>query len=124
MPTVGGELPRYTCHKEVHALKIGAVVRETMPAFQRPTCRGSFAFGSACGHCERCTWEQAHGPRLGATIIPADTSYAPFDVDGAYFSKHQPEAGGYYVVYADGYKSFSPAEAFEAGYTRVEDTAF
>lgn len=35
----------------------------------------------------------------------------------AYFAKHQPQVGGYYVVYADGYRSFSPAEAFEAGYS-------
>ena len=28
-----------------------------------------------------------------------------------------PEVGGYYVVYEDGYKSFSPAGAFESGYT-------
>ena len=33
--------------------------------------------------------------------------------------KHQPTVGGYYVVYKDGYKSFSPADAFESGYTRV-----
>ena len=29
------------------------------------------------------------------------------------------KVGGYYVVYEDGYKSFSPAEAFESGYKRV-----
>lgn len=40
-------------------------------------------------------------------------------VDGAYLRKHQPSAGGYYVKYADGYESWSPAEAFEEGYTRV-----
>lgn len=33
--------------------------------------------------------------------------------------KHQPQVGGYYVVYDDGYQSFSPAKAFEEGYTRV-----
>jgi len=37
-----------------------------------------------------------------------------------YFNKHDPQPGGYYVVYADGYESYSPAEAFETGYTRVE----
>lgn len=26
---------------------------------------------------------------------------------------------GYYVVYDGGYKSFSPAEAFEGGYTKI-----
>lgn len=29
------------------------------------------------------------------------------------------EAGGYLVQYADGYRSFSPAKAFEEGYTRI-----
>ena len=37
-----------------------------------------------------------------------------------WYEKHKPEVGGYYVVYEDGYKSFSPAEPFEAGYTRVK----
>lgn len=55
-----------------------------------------------------------------AVITPAEAGYAPFLVDAAYVRKHAPEAGGYYVVYADGYRSFSPAEAFEDGYTRIE----
>lgn len=43
----------------------------------------------------------------------------PLPIDAAFWEKHKPQAGGYYVVYEDGYKSFSPAEAFESGYTRV-----
>ena len=39
--------------------------------------------------------------------------------DLEYVRKHNPKVGGYYVVYQDGYKSWSPAEAFEDGYTRV-----
>lgn len=54
-----------------------------------------------------------------ATIHPVDRDYARFDVPAEYREKHDPEAGGYYVVYDDGYKSFSPAAAFEAGYTRI-----
>jgi hypothetical protein len=53
------------------------------------------------------------------TMVPADEGYAPFVLDGAYCIKHNPQVGGYYVVYADGYKSFSPAAAFEAGNTRI-----
>jgi hypothetical protein len=55
----------------------------------------------------------------GFTITPEDAGYAPFEVDGQYLAKHVPHVGGYYVVYADGYKSFSPAKAFEDGYTRI-----
>jgi len=40
-------------------------------------------------------------------------------VDGQYLRQHRPEVGGYYVVYKDGYKSYSPAKAFEEGYTRL-----
>ena len=42
-------------------------------------------------------------------------------VSEAYVTKHAPSIGGYYVAYEDGYESFSPAEAFESGYTPVED---
>jgi hypothetical protein len=52
-------------------------------------------------------------------VTPADEGYAPFKVDSAYMSKHKPVEGGYFVVYEDGYKSFSPAEAFESGYSRI-----
>jgi hypothetical protein len=48
-----------------------------------------------------------------------DDGYASILVSSDYDTKHQPEAGGYYVVYADGYESYSPAKAFEEGYSRV-----
>ena len=37
-----------------------------------------------------------------------------------YMAKHKPQIGGYYVRYADGYESWSPADAFEGGYTKIE----
>lgn len=50
--------------------------------------------------------------RLGFTAIQA------FKLVGApWFDKHKPEVGGYYVVCADGYESYSPGAAFEEGYT-------
>lgn len=55
----------------------------------------------------------------GARIAPADKGYGHFMVDADYMNKHKPKVGGYYVVYKDGYKSFSPAEAFEDGYSRT-----
>ena len=48
------------------------------------------------------------------------TAYSTVDVSWDYFEKHNPKIGGYYVKYEDGYESWSPAEAFEEGYTLVE----
>lgn len=57
----------------------------------------------------------------GSVIItPAEDGYAPFKVDHVYMQKYKPQVGGYYVVYKDGYKSFSPSEAFEEGYTIIK----
>lgn len=54
----------------------------------------------------------------GSVIItPEYKSYLPFEVSQAYMEKHVPVSGGYYVVYEDGYESYSPAKAFEEGYT-------
>jgi hypothetical protein len=92
-PNVSIELPRYKCHKEVRALKIAEV--------QDPTEAGS----------------ESDGSRL---LVPVESDrYLPIRVDGNYVNKHNPEAGGYYVVYQDGYTSYSPAKAFEEGYSRV-----
>lgn len=32
-------------------------------------------------------------------------------------AQHKPKIGGYFVLYEDGYTSYSPASTFEAGYT-------
>jgi len=116
-------MPRYVCHKEVRALKILDIQHDRRPQFTKATCKGCFALGSGCGHCERCAWERDTGGRLGATIVADDApaeypnARTRFRVSAEYLAKHKPTSGGYYVVYKDGYESFSPAQAFEEGYT-------
>jgi hypothetical protein len=89
----GTEMPRYACHKEVWALKIKAIRQNDQPT--------DLAGGS---------W----------LLDVEEPGYAPIEVSHIdYVLKHSPHAGGYYVVYKDGYKSFSPAKAFEDGYTRI-----
>ena len=51
------------------------------------------------------------------SITPVDKKYTRFWMTDAWMEKNKPEAGGYYVVYDDGYASYSPAKAFEDGYT-------
>ena len=65
--------------------------------------------------------EILHNRGGGASIVPKDEFYSPFDVDSEYIKKHKPLAGGYFVKYKDGYVSWSPAEAFEEGYSRHQD---
>lgn len=89
------EMPRYKCHKEVWALKIAKIDHKPNPDETGKSGASSY----------------------GAVITPADEGYAPFEVPAEYVTKHNPKDGGYYVVYADGYKSFSPAKAFEDGYS-------
>lgn len=59
----------------------------------------------------------------GRVLYPEDEALEPIEASDAYFEKHKPVAGGYYVVYpgSDNYASWSPAEAFEEGYTLIED---
>ena len=55
-----------------------------------------------------------------AALHPEDSCFGAVGVSKEYMDKHKPEVSGYYVVYKDGYKSFSPAKAFEEGYTKVD----
>lgn len=58
---------------------------------------------------------------LGRTyLFFEDPGHEPISKAPSWDAKFNPHVGGYLVVYADGYTSFSPAQAFEEGYTRVE----
>ena len=54
----------------------------------------------------------------GSAVIELESGIQ-LTADSAYMNKHNPQEGGYYVVYADGYRSYSPAEAFDEGYTKI-----
>lgn len=51
------------------------------------------------------------------TVLNDKDEPVRFGVSKEYREKHKPQVGGYWVRYMDGYESFSPAEAFEDGYT-------
>lgn len=101
-PVLERELPKYKCHKIVHALKIKQVAKHA-----HPDPKADDAAFEASDKFE------------GAHLFPVEDGYHPIPVDAAWYRKHNPEAGGYYVVYEDGYASYSPAAAFESGYTKV-----
>lgn len=88
------ELPRYQCHKKVHAFKITKIVIDG---------------------------EGENRETDGTALLHHEEGYfMPVKVSAEYMHKHKPQVGGYYVVYEDGYLSFSPAEAFEDGYTLIK----
>lgn len=86
-------MKRYKCHKEVSAMRV-----------DRIDDRGV----------------------IGAALVSVGgTEEAPVDIDSvavsvAFIERHKPTAPGYFVRYDDGYESFSPAGAFEDGYSEVK----
>jgi hypothetical protein len=94
------ELPRYQSHKIVHALKIKSI------EFFHHTNDGE----------------------SGVWITPEDAYYGQFKapwhsmfgkVEDILKNEKRPAPGWYYVVYDDGYVSYSPEKAFEEGYTKL-----
>lgn len=98
------QMPFYRCHKDVQALKIREVIKHAHPD----------------PHADDAAFE-ASPAFQGAHLFPVEEGFSPIPVDADWYRKHNPVAGGYYVVYKDGYASFSPAGAFEDGYTRIEE---
>lgn len=91
--------PKYKCHKVVSAFKILRVGDGQL----------SFSEGN------HPIWN----------LWPVDHDLDPVEVSAAWMEKNKVDAGGYYVLYEDGYASFSPAKAFEDGYTKVkQDSKF
>lgn len=84
------QLPRFQSHKIVQAMKIRDI---------RHTAATTFLVG-----------EDPTDP--GAELMEVEVSQD-------YANKHRPAVGGYYVLYPDGYESWSPAQAFENGYMRL-----
>lgn len=97
MNETSAEIPRYKCHKEVHALKIKRIIH-THDAEGK----------NDIGKC---------------TFYPEDETFAPMEVESSWCFKKVPidehDDCGYLVIYADGYRSWSPTKAFEEGYTRL-----
>jgi len=89
------ELPRYQCHKQIRAAKIAEVTLHDPTGSNPPV---EFAGGFLHFEDKR---------------IPC----VAFDAN--FWNKHHPEKGGYFVIYTNGYISYSPAQAFEEGYTII-----
>lgn len=62
-----------------------------------------------------------HAPDGGAALSPADTKLASVQVNADWVKKHNPQVGGFYVIYGDGYASYSPEQAFIDGYSLLPD---
>jgi hypothetical protein len=92
------EMPKYQSIKKVWGLKIKAI-------YEKETKKNEKSDGSM--------WISFEDERYGDRSIPFD-----------YYKKHAPYAGGYFVVYKNGYESFSPAKEFEEGNIPVLDAEY
>lgn len=99
--------PKYVSHKTVEGFKIGSI---------RAQARGTHANDveePMLFRGQRCAQHTEY------VVISVCGKYTVVINDDFVF-KHSPYVGGYYVRYEDGYTSFSPADAFEGGYTQLE----
>ena len=87
------DIPEYQCHKKVKAFKI-----TKMAELRGEDGRVEYILGAGDG------------------VNPF-----VFVVSNMFVKKHNPEIGGYYVRYQDGYESYSPEGAFEEGYSLITD---
>lgn len=93
-------MKRYRCHKVVQAAKINEIV-------------------SVRDLQDR---QQAERPYVSVTDFWLDLGEGcGVSVSSQWVHEKRAKSGGYYVIYDDGYESFSPAKAFEDGYTVIED---
>ena len=98
---VAPPFPLWRCHKIVGAVKIAKLEPVDLDADGLDTkVRAAMA-----------------GWQIATTTEPG---FPPVALSLAFIERHKPEAGGYLVEYEDGYKSYSPDQAFERGYTRLE----
>jgi hypothetical protein len=58
-------------------------------------------------------------PTGESAALEVEYPFSPVPVDDVWLGRHNPQAGGYLVFYEDGYRSYSPAKAFEEGYSRI-----
>lgn len=63
--------------------------------------------------------EVAYNGKGQYILVFENEFFEPVNPGWKWFQKHRPQPGGYYVVYDDGYRSYSPGETFEAGYTKL-----
>lgn len=56
-------------------------------------------------------------------LIPVQREIAPIPISKHVLENKNPSQGDYYVLYDDGYFSFSPPKAFEDGYSLLEEEA-
>ena len=104
-------MKHFKCHKEVDAFKISKITAQ--------------ALGTEAG--EPVPAEMVAVPyESGIAYEPAaqKTEYLLESVEGDrlavsedFYVNHGVHTGGYFVRYANGHESFSPADAFESGYT-------
>jgi hypothetical protein len=90
---VSRQLPHYKCNKLVRAGKIDSIFPHSNPT-----------------------------PAWAATLvlILPDGKPCEFPASQEWLDKHKPVIGGYFVLYEDGYQSFSPKHAFESGYSLID----
>lgn len=101
-------LPKFKCHKNVHAAKISNIYIVHQQNGDDPAYRHLVL-----------EIEMPQNPSINPNIMQ-ELKKEYICVPKEYLERNNPKAGGYYVLYEDGYESYSPAKQFEDGYTMIK----
>jgi len=93
------------------------------PTEEGDDCAAAMEMPRYVSHKKVWALEIATADRLTCRLSFKEKGYAAITASADMWSRYQPVEGDFYVVYADGYKSFSPRKAFLEGYTRDEPGA-
>ena len=105
-------LPQWRCHKVVGAFKIGSIT-------PNPAADGHYMLHADLGIAPQRTGEPARSVGLPIVYVTQEFFRARVSDNSRPVRFPQEYIGGYLVQYEDGYLSWSPAKAFEEGYTRI-----
>lgn len=99
-------MPRFVSHKTVEGFKIGSITPQALGTHAGNVVPPKMFMGKPCA-------------QKTEYVVVSECGDHTVVLDDDYIEKHHPHLGGYFVQYADGYQSFSPADAFESGYVQT-----
>lgn len=116
-------MQQYQSHKQVRAVKIQDFISIPERNFMVLVCSDNFNYARyITEHVLTQTLSDRNCIIIDLVDDDSPAETVAVVVTHGWAEKFEPHTGGYFVMYQDGYSSFSPQKAFEEGYTPINPT--